>query len=166
MKQISQLDVSIPDPESPETPGDPAETSDDDREWRPEYEVPPEPDDLVVTRRRVVAKRPPTTAEEELRQKRMRSESVSELFPLTGEELSEDVFEMLINLFASPDSEHRQDSRGSQHRQCCRVPEAHVYTRDRDRARPLKRRVEVPLRKLTLDDRDAFTAAQQKEYAS
>ena len=74
--------------------------------------------------------------------------------------------EILIDLFAPPGSEHRQDSRGSEHRQCSRVPEAHVYTRDRDRARPLKRRVEVPLRNLTLDDRDTFTAAQQKEYAS
>ena len=68
---------------------------------------PPEPDDPVVTRRRVVAKRPPTTAEkEEIRQKRMRSESVPELFPLTGEELPEDAFEILIDLFASPGSEH------------------------------------------------------------
>ena len=127
--------------ESPETPGEPADTSDDDHEeqttaepvphrssshweWRPEYEVPPpEPDDLVATRRRTVAKRPPTTAEEEeLRQKRLRSESVPELFPSTGEELSEDVFEMLIDLFASPGSEHRQDSRGSEHRQDSRVP--------------------------------------------
>ena len=52
-----------------------------------------------------------------------------ELFPLTGEELSEVVIEILIDLFASPGSEHRQDSRS---------PEAHVYTQDRDRARPLK----------------------------
>ena len=49
---------------------------------------------------------------------------------LTGEELSEDVFEILIDLFASPGSEHRQDSRGSGHRQDSRVPEAHVYTQD------------------------------------
>ena len=116
-----QPDVSMPDLEPPETPGDPAETSDDDHdgqntaepvlhsssshwEWRPEVEVPPpEPGDLVATRRRVVAKRPPTAAEEgESRKKRLRSEPVPELFPLTREELSEDVFEILIDLFASP----------------------------------------------------------------
>ena len=61
---------------------------------------PPEPGDQVVTRRRVVAKRPPTDEEEEMRQKRLRSEPVPELFPLTGEELSENVFEILIDLFA------------------------------------------------------------------
>ena len=62
-------------------------------EWRPEYEVPPpEPDDPGMTRRRIVAKRPPTDdEEEEMRQKRLRSESVPELFPLTGEELTENV---------------------------------------------------------------------------
>ena len=87
----------------------------------------------------------------------MRPEPVPELFPLTGEELSEVVIEILIDLFASPGSEHRQDSR---------VPEAHVYTQDRDRARPLKRRVEVSLRNLTCEDRDAFTSAKQKEWAS
>ena len=91
----------------PETPDENAETSNDDREntaepvphrssshweWRPEYEVPPpDPgDDSAVTRRRVVAKRPPTVdEEEEMRQKRLRSELVPELFPLTAEELSE-----------------------------------------------------------------------------
>ena len=125
-------------------PGDPAETSDDDREntaepvphsssshweWRPEYEVSLlERGDPVVTRRRVVAKRPPTVCDEEIRQKRSRSEPVPELFPLTGEELSDDVFEILIDLFASAGSEHCEDS---------------VYTQDRDRARPLKRLVEV-----------------------
>ena len=64
----------MPDPDFPETPGDPgdnAETFDDDltpaepvshnssshMEWRPEYEVPPpEPGDPVSPRRRVVAK--------------------------------------------------------------------------------------------------------------
>ena len=121
-----QLDVSMPDPGPPETPGDTVETSDDDHEitaepvshsssshweWRPEYEVPPpEPGDPVVTRRRVVAKRPPTVdEEEEIRQKRLRSEPVPELLPPTGEELSEDVFEILIGLFASPGSEHCED---------------------------------------------------------
>ena len=69
----------------------------------------------------------------------MRPETVPEFFPLTREELSEDVFEILIDLFASPVSENRQDSR---------VPEAQVYTQDRDRARPLKRRVEVSTRNL------------------
>ena len=97
-----QPDVSMPDPGPPETPGDTAETSDDDDEitaepvphsnsshWEmlPEYEVPPpEPGDPVVTRGRVVAKRPPVVdEEEEIRQKRLRSEPVPELFPLTGE---------------------------------------------------------------------------------
>ena len=64
---------------------------------------------------------------------------------------------MLIDLFASPGSEHRQDSR---------VPEAHVCTQDRERARPLKRRVEVSMRNLTCEDRDACTAAKHKEWAS
>ena len=121
-----QPDVSMPDPGPPQTPGDTAETSEDDHEiaaepvprsssshweWRPEYEVPPpEPGDPVVTRRRVVAKRSPTADEEEIRQKRLRSELVPELFPLTGEELSEDVFEIPIDRFASPDSEHCEDS--------------------------------------------------------
>ena len=72
---------------------------------------------------------------------------------MTGEELFEGVIEILTDLFASPGSEHRQDSR---------VPEAHVYTKDRDRARPLRRRVEVSLRNLTHEDRDAFTAAKQE----
>ena len=45
------------------------------------------------------------------------------------------------------------------------MSEAHVYTQDRDRARPLKRRVEVSMRNLTREDRDAFTAAKQKERA-
>ena len=71
--------------------------------------------------------------------------------------MSEDVFEILIDLFTSPGSKHRQD--------CC-VPEAHVYTQDRDRARPLKRRVAVSMRTLTRQDRDAFTAAKQKGWAS
>ena len=90
-----QPDVSMPDPESPETPDDPAEAFDDDHdeqttadpvphsssshgEPRPEYKVPPpEPDDPVATRRRVVAQRLATAAEEEkFRQKRMKSESV------------------------------------------------------------------------------------------
>ena len=91
----SQPDVPMPDPGSPETLDDNAETSDDDREntaepvphsssshweWRPEYEVPPpEPGGPVMTRRRIVAKRPPTNNEEEKRQKRLRSEPVPEL---------------------------------------------------------------------------------------
>ena len=89
------------------TPGDTAETSDDDHEitaepvphsssshweWRPEYEVPPQkPGDSAVTRRRVVAKRPPTVGEEEIRQDRNLCQN---LFPLTEEELSEGVFEI------------------------------------------------------------------------
>ena len=146
----------MPDPGPPETP-DENDTSDDDCgntaepvphssssqwEWRPEYEVPPpEPGDPVVTRRRVVAKRPPTCdEEEEILQTRLRSKPVPELFPLTGEELSEDVFEILIDLFASPGSEHCEDSRGSEHCEGSRVLQAHVYTQDRDRFRPLKRR--------------------------
>ena len=125
-----QPDVSMPDRESPETLGEPADTSNDDHdeqttaepvphncsshlEWRPEHEVPPqEPDDPVATRRRLIAKRPPPTIEqEEFRQRRVRLEPVPELFPLTGDELSEDLFEILIDLFTSPSSEHRQDSR-------------------------------------------------------
>ena len=132
---VPQPDVWMLDPGPPETPDETAETSDDDREntadpvqhsssshweWRPEYEVPPpEPGDCVVTRRRVVAKRPPTgDGEEEMRQKRLRSELVPELFQLIGEELSEDVFEILIDLFAQPGSENFDDSRvsaGSEH---------------------------------------------------
>ena len=143
------------------------------------YEVPPlEPGDSAVTRRRVVSKRPPTVdEEEEMRQKRLRSEPVPELFPLTGEELSENVFEILIDLFASPGSEHCKDSRvsaGSEHcensrvsagsEQCegSRVSEAHVYTQDRDLFRPLKRSVEVSMRDLSREDRDAFNRAKQK----
>ena len=172
---VSQPDVSMPDPAPPERPDETAETSDDDREntaepvphssslhWecRPEYEVPPlEPGDPVVTRRRVVVKRPPTVdEEEEIRQKRLRSEPVPELFPLTGEELSEDVFKIVIDLFASPG----EDSRGSEHCVDSRVLEAHVYTQDRDRFRPLKRRVDVSMRNLSHEDRDAFNRAKQK----
>ena len=71
-----------------------------------------------------------------------------ELFPLTGEALSEDVFEILIDLFASPVSDFCENSHvsaGSEHCDDFRVPEAHVYTQDRDRARPLRRRVEVSM---------------------
>ena len=190
----------MPDPGPPETPGDTAETSDENHEitaepvphsstshWerRPKYKVPPpEPGDPAVTRRRVVAKRPPAVDEERIRLKRLRSEPVPALFPLTGEKLSEDVLEILINLFASLGSEHCEDSdvsehcedsRGSEHcedsqvSELCgdsRVSKAHVYTQDRDRARTLKRRVEVSMRNLTRDDRDAFTRAKQKEWAS
>ena len=125
---VSQPDVSMPDPGSPETLDESAETSDDDREnyvepvphsssslkeWQPEHEVPPpEPGDPGMTRRRIVTKRPPTDdEEEEMRQKRLRSDPVPELFPLTGEELTENVFEILIDLFASPEPEHCEDSR-------------------------------------------------------
>ena len=167
-------DVSMPDPGSPETPNENAETTNDDCgntaepvphsssshwEWRPEYEVPlPEPGDPVATR--------------------------PELFPLTGEELSEHVFEILIDLFASPGSERCEDSRGSEHCEDSHVSaycedsrgseycedsrflEAHVYTQDRDRFRPLKRRVEVPMRNLSREDRDAFKRATQKASTS
>ena len=207
---VSPSDVPMPDPVPPETPEENAETSSDDREntaepvphsssshgkWRPESEVPPpEPGDSAVTRRRVVAKRPPTVdEEEEIRQKRLRSEPVPELFPLTGEELSQNVFEILIDLFASPGSAHCEDSRvsvGSEHCedsrvspcsahcedsrvsvgsvQCegSRVPEAHVYTQDRDRFRPLKRGVEVSMRDLSREDPDAINRARQKEWTS
>ena len=192
---VSPSDVPMPDPVPPETPDENAETSTDDREntakWPPEYEVPPpKPGDSAVTPRRVVAKRPPTAdEEEEMRQKRLRSEPVPELFPLTGKELSENVFKILIDLFASPGSEHCEDScvsagsehcedscvsAGSEHcedsrvsagsEQCegSRVPEAHVYTQDRDRFRPLKRRVEVSMRDLSREDRDAFNRAKTK----
>ena len=118
---------------------------------------PPEPDEPVVTRRRVVAKRPLTVDEEEIRQKRLRSEPVPEFFPLTGEELFGDAFEILIDRSASPGSEHCEDSRVSEHcedsrvsEHCedSRVSEAHVYTQDRDLARPLKRQVEASMRDL------------------
>ena len=131
---------------------------------------PPEPGDPGMTRRRVVAKRPPTDdEEEEMRQKRLRSESVPELFPLTGEELSEDVFEILVDLFASPVSNYCENSHVSTGSEQCDdsgVLEAHVYTQDRDRAGPLRRRVELSMRNLTREDRDAFTRAKQKEWAS
>ena len=141
---VSQPDVSMPDPGSPETLDNSAETSNDDREniaepvphsssshweWRPEYEVlPPEPGDHVMTRRRIVAKTPPTDDDEEMRQKKLKSETVPELFPLTGEELTENVFEILIDLFASPEPEHCEDSCVSACSEQCegsRVPEAH-----------------------------------------
>ena len=183
---VSQPDVSMPDPGSPETLDESAETPDGDREdtveivphsssshweWRLEYEVPPpEPGDPGMTRRRIVAKRPPTDdEEEEMRHKRLRSEPVPELFPLTGEELSENVFEILIDLFASPGPEHCEDSRvsiGSEHCEGSCFLEAYVYTPDRDRFRPLKRRVEVSMRNLSREDRDAFNRAKQKEWAS
>ena len=44
---------------------------------------------------------------------------------------------------------------GSEHCVGSRVPEAYVYTQDRDRFRPLKRRVEVSMRDLSREDRDA-----------
>ena len=183
---VSMSDVLMPDPVPPETPDENAETSNDDREnaaepvphsssshgkWRPESEVPPpEPGDSAVTRRRVVAKRPPTVdEEEEMRQKRLRSEPVPELFPLTGEELSENVFEILIDLFASPGSAQCEDSRvsvGSEQCEGSRVPEAHVFTHDRDRFRPLKRGVEVSMRDLSREDPDAINRARQKEWTS
>ena len=94
---VSQPDVSMPDHGPPETPDETAETSDDDRENTAE----------PVPTTNCCKKKPPTGGEEkEIRQKRLRSEPVPELFPLTGEELSEDVFEILIDLFASPGSEH------------------------------------------------------------
>ena len=104
-----------------------------------------------------------------MRQRRLRSEPVPELFPLTGEELTENVFEILIDLFAPPEPEHCEDSRvsaGSEHCEGSCVPQAHVYTQDRDRFRPLKRRVEVSMRNLSREDRDAFNRAKQKEWTS
>ena len=83
-----------------------------------------------------------------MRQKRLRSEPVPELFPLTGQELTENVFEILIDFFSSPEPEHCEDPRvsnGSEHCEDFRVSagseqcqgfgvwEAHVYTQDRDR---------------------------------
>ena len=166
-------DVSMPALDFQETPDDNADDSGHEEraptepvpqsssshwEWRPEYDVPPpEPGDPGMTRRRIVAKRPPTDdEEEEMRQKRLRSESVPELFPLTGEELSEDVFEILVDPFASPESnccENSHELAGSEFCDDSRVPEAHVYTQDRDRARPLKRRVKVSMRNLTREER-------------
>ena len=62
--------------------------------------------------------------------------------------------------------ENSHVSAGSEFCDDSRVPEAHVYTQDRDRARALKRRVEVSMRNLTREDRDAFKRAKQKEWAS
>ena len=62
--------------------------------------------------------------------------------------------------------ENSHVSAGSEHCDDSRVLEAHVFTQDRDRARPLKRRVEVSMRNLTREDRDPFTRAKQKEWAS
>ena len=39
-----------------------------------------------------------------------------------------------------------------------------MYTQDRDRFRPLKRRVEVSRRNLSREDRDALNRAKQKEW--
>ena len=61
-------------------------------------------------------------------------------------------------------SEHCEGSRGSEHCEGSRVPEVHVYAQDRDRFRPLKRRVEVSMRNLSREDRDAFNRAKQKEW--
>ena len=148
-----QPDVSMPDPDFSGTTGDPVDDDDHDEqpptepvphsngshwEWRPGYEVPPEPLGPVSPRRRVVAKIPPTAGEEdEFRQKRMRPETATEFFPLTGEALSEDVIEIVINLFATP-------------------------TQDRGRVRPLTRREEVSMRNLTREDRDAFTLTHRR----
>ena len=69
----------------------------------------------------------------------------------------------------SPGSEHCEDSSvspGSEQCEGSRVPEAHVYTQNRDRFRPLKRRVEVSMRDLSREDRDAFDRAKQKEWTS
>ena len=63
-------------------------------------------------------------------------------------------------------TEHCEDSRVSEHCEDSRVSEAHVCTQDRDRFRPLKRRVEVSMRNLTREDPDAFTRAKQNEWAS
>ena len=69
----------------------------------------------------------------------------------------------------SASSERCEDSRVSAGPKKCfgsRVPEAHVYTRNRDRFRPLKRRVEVSMRNLSHEDRDALNRTKQKEWAS
>ena len=69
----------MPDPDFPEPTERFTHSGSSHWEWRPEYEVPPpKPDDPVFPRRRVVAKRPSTAAEEEVRQKRMRPETVPE----------------------------------------------------------------------------------------
>ena len=133
-----QPDVSMPDPDFPETPDDPVD--DNDREEQPSTEPVPHSSSSHWEWRPLTA-----AEEEESRQKQMKSEQVPELFPLTAEELSEDVFEMLIDFFASPGS-----------RDCCtdsRAPEAHVYTQERNLSRPLKRRVEVSMRTLTRGSR-------------
>ena len=57
-------------------------------------------------------------------------------------------------------------SRGSELCAGSRVLEAHLYTQDRDRFRPLKGRLEVSMRNLSREDRDAFNRAKQKEWTS
>ena len=71
---------------------------------------------------------------------------------------------MKIPVFSNS-SEHCEESRvsdGSEQCEGSRFPEAFVYTQDRDLFRPLKRRVEVSMRDLSREDRDAFNRAEQK----
>ena len=177
-----QPDVSMTDPDSPETPGD---SSDNAEKLMMVMTSRHQPSlsrtvsvhigtgelstKFLLQNLMILCRREDGLLQRDLRQllkknpkKRKRLEPVPELFPLTREELSEDEFEIVIDLFASPGSKHRQDSRGSEHRQDSRVSESYVQTQDRDRARPLKRRVEVSMRNLTREDRDAFTAAKEE----
>ena len=72
--------------------------------------------------------------------------------------LEGDVIEILVGLYASPNSDTCLS---------CRVAEAHVLTQDRDRDRRLKRRVvEDSVRNLSRSDRDAFTEAKYMELTS
>ena len=87
------------------------------------------------------------------------------MFTLTGEELSEDVFEILIDLFASPGSEHCEDSSVSEHCEDSRVGSSCVHSRSRS-CQTSEAGVEVSMRNLTCEDRDAVTRAKQKEWAS
>ena len=119
---------------------------------------PPEPGAPLSPRRRFVSKRPQTAAEEDpTRRKRMRQEPVPELFPVIGEEVSEETIETLIDLWASPSSEQLLDSR---------APEPTRVHSKTGSCQALRRREEVSVRNLTCSDRDAFTAAKQKEWAS
>ena len=91
------------------------------------------------------------------RNERMRPEPVPELCPLTREDLSEDVIEMLMDLFASPSSEHRQDSRVLEADSC-----VHAGSRS---CQTVEATCGSVTAKLTREDGDAFTAAKQKECA-
>ena len=65
------------------------------------------------------------------------------------------VYQMVQNSVKVP-----RVSAGSEQCEGPRVPKAYVYTQDRDRFRPLKRRVEVSMRDLSREDRDTFQSSK------